>query len=162
MSPPTAIIFGVGSVRGVGGGAVCKRFAREGYHVKVAGRTPAKIKCMVADIAASGVGSIEAPPTDAADRRVRPSHGAWPGSRNGGRCGFQRGQRHPPRLTPLNTEQFEAFWRVSCYSIFLVGREAERRLLSLGRGTEIFTGASGRLRGKLGLRTLRSPRPACA
>lgn len=30
MSQPTAIVLGVGSVRGVGG-AVCKRFAREGY-----------------------------------------------------------------------------------------------------------------------------------
>ena len=58
MNQPTAIVFGVGSVRGVGG-AVCKCFAREGYHVIVAGRTPAKIEAVVA-ITTSGGGSAEA------------------------------------------------------------------------------------------------------
>lgn len=68
MSQPTAIVFGVGSARGVGG-AVCKRFAREGYHVIVAGRTLAKIEGVVADIATSSVGSAEALPTDVTDEK---------------------------------------------------------------------------------------------
>ena len=66
MTQATAIVFGVGSARGVGG-AVCKRFAREGYHVIVAGRTPTKIGEVVAEIQASGVGSAEAWPTDVTD-----------------------------------------------------------------------------------------------
>src|SRR5207253_1599830 len=44
----------------------------------------------------------------------------------------------------------EEFWRVGCFGGFLVGREAARRLVSLGRGTVLFTGASGSLRGKPG------------
>src|SRR5262249_43129263 len=44
----------------------------------------------------------------------------------------------------------EACWRVGCFAGFLVGREAARRLLPLARGTVIFTGASGSLRGKPG------------
>jgi NAD(P)-dependent dehydrogenase (short-subunit alcohol dehydrogenase family) len=53
-------------------------------------------------------------------------------------------------FTQLTAAQFEDFWRVGCYSGFLVGREAARRLVPLGRGTVIFTGASGSLRGKPG------------
>ncbi|WP_293372396.1 SDR family NAD(P)-dependent oxidoreductase [Nevskia sp.] len=64
MTRATAIVFGVGTARGVGG-AVCKRFAREGYDVIVAGRTPAKINQVVVEIAATG--SAEALPTNVTD-----------------------------------------------------------------------------------------------
>ena len=50
----------------------------------------------------------------------------------------------------MTAQQFEDFWRVGCFGGFLVGREAARRLLPLGRGTVIFTGASASLRGKPG------------
>ena len=39
---------------------------------------------------------------------------------------------------------------MGCFAGFLVGREAARRLVPLGRGTVIFTGASASLRGKSG------------
>jgi NAD(P)-dependent dehydrogenase (short-subunit alcohol dehydrogenase family) len=38
--------------------------------------------------------------------------------------------------------------RQNCFGGFLVGREAARRLAPLGRGTVIFTGASGSMRGR--------------
>ena len=41
-------------------------------------------------------------------------------------------------------------WRIGCFGGFLVGREAARRLVPLGRGTVLFTGASGSMRGKPG------------
>ncbi len=41
-------------------------------------------------------------------------------------------------------------WRVACFGGFLVGREAARRMVPTGRGTVIFTGASGSLRGRPG------------
>ena len=50
----------------------------------------------------------------------------------------------------VTAQLFEDFWRVGCFAGFLVGREAARRLVPLGRGTVIFTGASGSLRGKAG------------
>ena len=50
----------------------------------------------------------------------------------------------------LTAAQFEDFWRVGCFSGFLVGRAAARRLVPLGRGTVIFTGASASIRGKPG------------
>ncbi|VVM74902.1 hypothetical protein PS664_01981 [Pseudomonas fluorescens] len=154
MNRPTAIVFGVGSVRGVGG-AVCKRFAREDYHVIVAGRTSAKIDEVVADIAASGIGSAEALRIDvtdeaqviaAFDRAMDPGPGREPADvviSNAGNNAFID-------FTQLSSEQFEDFWRVGCYAGFLIGREAARHLAPLGRGTVIFTGASGSLRGKPG------------
>ena len=154
MSQPTAIVFGVGSVRGVGG-AVCRRFAREGYHVIATGRTLSKIEEVVAEITASGIGSAEALRTDvtdetpviaAFDRAMNPGPGREPADvivSNAGNNAFID-------FTKLTAAQFEDFWRVGCYSGFLVGREAARRLVPLGRGTVIFTGASGSLRGKPG------------
>ncbi|WP_205789983.1 SDR family NAD(P)-dependent oxidoreductase [Burkholderia sp. Ac-20353] len=59
MGQPTVIPFGAGSVRGIGG-SVAKRFAREGYHVIVTGRTLGKIEEVVVEIAASQGGSAEA------------------------------------------------------------------------------------------------------
>src|SRR6478609_1596618 len=50
----------------------------------------------------------------------------------------------------LSAQMFEDFWRIGCFGGFLVGREAARRLVPLGRGTVLFTGASGSLRGKPG------------
>jgi hypothetical protein len=56
------------------------------------------------------------------------------------------------------------FWRAGWLGGFLVGREAVRRLVPLGRGTVIFTGASASIRGKPGFAhfSARPPRPACA
>ncbi|HEX2271841.1 MAG TPA: SDR family oxidoreductase, partial [Pyrinomonadaceae bacterium] len=48
----------------------------------------------------------------------------------------------------LGAEDFERVWRQSCFSGFLVGREAARCMLLRGCGTVIFTGASGSMRGK--------------
>ena len=54
----TAVVVGVGAERGLGA-ALCRRFASEGYHVLVAGRTPEKITQVAKTICATG-GSAEA------------------------------------------------------------------------------------------------------
>ena len=43
MTRPRAIVLGVGAELGLGA-AACRRFAAEGYHVLIAGRTAAKIE----------------------------------------------------------------------------------------------------------------------
>ncbi len=55
---------------------------------------------------------------------------------------FNAGNNRRIEFTELSAEQFEDFWRVGCFGGFLVGREAVRRLVPLGRGTVLFTGAS--------------------
>jgi NAD(P)-dependent dehydrogenase (short-subunit alcohol dehydrogenase family) len=153
MSRKSAIVVGVGAEQGLGA-ALCRRFAAEGCHVFVAGRTPEKIERVVASIVEAG-GAAEAVKTDATqedevvglfDRAFAPG-----------------GAREPPDLVVFNAGNnrrmdfrevpaalFEDFWRVGCFAGFLVGREAARRLVPLGRGTAIFTGASASLRGKPG------------
>ncbi len=153
MSKPTAVVVGVGAEQGLGA-AVCRRVAAGGYHVLVAGRTLDKIDKVVKTIVSSG-GSAVPVVTDATseddvfalfDRAMKPGAGFDPvdlvvsNAGNNQRLDFRE----------LSVAQFESFWRVGCLSGFLVGREAARRLVPLGRGTVIFTGASASIRGKPG------------
>jgi NAD(P)-dependent dehydrogenase (short-subunit alcohol dehydrogenase family) len=153
MYTPTAIVVGVGAERGLGA-AVCMRAAREGHHVFVAGRTASKIDQVVATIRARG-GSAEAVVTDTtveADVIALFDHAM------NARAGFEApdlvvynaGNNRMLDFRELSASSFEDYWRVGCFGGFLVGREAARRLVPLGRGTVIFTGASGSLRGKPG------------
>ena len=153
MSRKSAIVVGVGAEMGLGA-ALCRRFAAEGHHVFVAGRTPEKIERVVASIAAAG-GGAEAVATDATkegevvrlfDRAFAPS-----AERDGvDLVVFNAGNNRRMDFREVPAALFEEFWRVGCFAGFLVGREAARRLVPLGRGTVIFTGASGSLRGKPG------------
>jgi NAD(P)-dependent dehydrogenase (short-subunit alcohol dehydrogenase family) len=152
MSVPSAVVIGVGAEKGIGG-AVCRRFAREGYHVLVAGRTPSKIE-RVADSIRSAGQSAEAVTTDTTseadvlalfDRAMAPGPRREPADV----VVFNSASLNVPfDFASLSVEQFEETWRQNCFAGFLVGREAARRLVPLGRGTVIFTGASGSMRGR--------------
>src|SRR5712671_7241768 len=149
----TAVVVGVGAERGLGA-ALCRRFAAEGYHVLVAGRTPEKIAQVAKMIGATGAGA-EAITVDTTreddvirlfDRAMSPGDGRAPADV----VIFNAGNNRRIDFRELSAEQFEQFWRIGCFGGFLVGREAARRLAPLGRGTIIFTGASASLRGKPG------------
>jgi NAD(P)-dependent dehydrogenase (short-subunit alcohol dehydrogenase family) len=151
MAIQTAVVVGVGAASGLGA-ALCRRFAQAGYHVLAAGRTAEKLAALAADITAAG-GSAEAFPTDATsetdvirlfDRAAAPGAGREPVSL----VVANAGNNKPIDFRTLTAAQFEDFWRVGCFAGFLVGREAARRMVPLGRGTVIFTGASASLRGK--------------
>lgn len=151
MDKPSAVVVGVGAEQGVGA-ALSMRFASEGYHVLIAGRTKAKIDAIDALIKARG-GSSAAIVTDATsekdvislfDTAMNPGAGRAPADL----VVFNAGNNQIIDFKTLSAEQFEDFWRVGCFAGFLVGREAARRLAPLGRGTVIFTGASASLRGR--------------
>jgi len=153
MSLPTAIVVGVGAERGLGA-ALCRRFAREGYHVLVAGRTPEKIEQVARAIRSTG-GSAEVIATDTTsepdvvrlfDRAMAPGQGFAPSDL----VVYNAGNNRRLDFRELTAETFEEFWRIGCFGGFLVGREAARRLVPLGRGSVIFTGASASLRGRPG------------
>jgi NAD(P)-dependent dehydrogenase (short-subunit alcohol dehydrogenase family) len=153
MSAPTAVVVGVGAERGLGA-ALCRRFAAEGYHLLVAGRTPEKIAQVVQTIRKTG-GSAEPMAVDTTreddvvrlfDRAISPGDGHDPSDL----VVFNAGNNQRIDFRQLTAAQFEDFWRVGCFGGFLVGREAARRLAPLGRGTVIFTGASASLRGRPG------------
>ena len=52
------------------------------------------------------------------------------------------------RIIDMDSEYFEKSWKVSCYGGFLFGREALKRMVPIGSGTIIFTGATAALRGR--------------
>jgi len=142
----TALVVGVGASLGLGA-ASARRFAREGLHVVVAGRTAEKVQRVADEIRASG-GSAQAVIGDAASendamRFVETAESKGPLAlvlQNSG------GNRRDPFLD-LATADFEAIWREQCLAGFLTGREAARRMVPRGRGTILFTGATGSLRG---------------
>ena len=70
-----AVIIGVGPDRGLGA-QLCKRFAKEGLQVVAAGRTPASVDAVVADIQGSGgeASSFVADATKEADVAALFSH----------------------------------------------------------------------------------------
>jgi NAD(P)-dependent dehydrogenase (short-subunit alcohol dehydrogenase family) len=153
VSTPTAVVVGVGAEQGLGG-ALSRRFAAQGYHVLVAGRTPDKIEKVVRTIKAGG-GSAEAVTVDTTredevvrlfDRAMSPDAGRDPTDL----VVFNAGGNQRIEFREMTAEQFEQFWRVGCFGGFLVGRETAKRLVPLRRGTLIFTGASASLRGKAG------------
>ena len=153
MGKPVAIVFGVGAERGLGA-ALCRRFAAEGHHVLVAGRTAEKLERVVSTIRNQG-GSAqpvivdvtsEADVVHAFDRAFSPEAGLEPADL----VVYNAGNNRKLDFRELSAELFEDFWRVGCFGGFLVGREAARRMAPLGRGTILFTGASGSLRGKPG------------
>ena len=152
MRTSTAVVIGVGAERGIGG-AVCRRFAREGYHVLVAGRTHEKIARVAEAIGAAGWSAepvtvdttSEADVLALFDKAMRPAAGREPADA----VVFNSASLNIPfDFRELSAAQFEETWRQNCLAGFLVGREAARRLVPLGRGTVIFTGASGSMRGR--------------
>jgi NAD(P)-dependent dehydrogenase (short-subunit alcohol dehydrogenase family) len=145
-----ALVIGVGAEQGLGA-ALCRRFAREGYHVLVAGRTPARVATVAQAIVAAGGraepvradATVESDVVDLFDRAMSEEAGA-----PADLVVFNAGNNYPHDFRSLEAAAFEDSWRVGCFAGFLVGREAARRLVPLGRGTVIFTGASGSLRGR--------------
>jgi NAD(P)-dependent dehydrogenase (short-subunit alcohol dehydrogenase family) len=145
-----ALIVGVGALRGLGA-ALALRFAREGRHVIVAGRTPDQLADVVKAVGAVG-GNAEAFPADATreadiaalfDRAV-----AQDATDPADLVVFNAANMSRRDFRELSADEFETAWRISCFGGFLVGRETARRLVPLGRGTLIFTGASASLRGR--------------
>jgi NAD(P)-dependent dehydrogenase (short-subunit alcohol dehydrogenase family) len=140
-----AIVVGVGAEAGLGG-ALCLRFGREGFHVLVAGRTPVRLEAIAQRIRDAGgqATAVACDTTVEADVvRLFDAAGAAPEV-----VVFNAGNNRIANLAEMESAFFEDTWRVACYGGFLVGREAARRMAPAGRGTVLFTGATGSLRGK--------------
>src|SRR5205823_3862656 len=137
MTKRTALVIGVGAEIGLGA-ALCRRFASAGLHVLIAGRTPSKLENVATSIVAAG-GSAEAVTMDTTkeadvvelfDRAMAPAN-----SREAPELiVYNAGGNQKVDFRELSAELFEQFWRVGCFGGFLVGREAARRLVPLGRG----------------------------
>jgi NAD(P)-dependent dehydrogenase (short-subunit alcohol dehydrogenase family) len=143
--PRTAIVIGVGPDRGLGA-QLCRRFAAEGLHVLVAGRTRGKLDAVVEAIRSDG-GSAEAVVADATSEADTLALFDRAGA-DLDLAVYNAGNNTPGRIEDMEADYFEKSWRVCCFGGFLFGREAVRRMKPRGGGTLLFTGASASLRGR--------------
>ncbi|BEU27705.1 SDR family NAD(P)-dependent oxidoreductase [Paraburkholderia sp. 22B1P] len=147
---PKAVVIGVGPEHGLGAG-LSRRFAAEGRHVIIAGRTEAKVERVRERIVEAG-GSASAVVMDVTREAdvIRLFDIAMQADENGGSAdliAYNAGNNQPLDLRTMEADVFESFWRLNCFGGFLAGREAARRFTPLGRGSILFSGATGALRG---------------
>jgi NAD(P)-dependent dehydrogenase (short-subunit alcohol dehydrogenase family) len=143
-----ALVVGAGDATG---GAIARRFAREGFHACVTRRTAEKLTPLVARITAEG-GRARAFGSDARreeqvvdlvatiEREVGPIEVAV--YNVGGNVNF------PIRET--TTRVYTKVWEMCALGGFLMGREVAKVMVPRGRGTIIFTGATASVRGGVG------------
>ncbi len=140
------LVMGAGDATG---GAIAKRFAREGYTACVARRHADKLQPLVEAIAAEG-GSARAFGCDARvegevlelfasiEREVGPLEAVV----------FNIGANVQFAITETTERVYRKVWEMAALAGFLTGREAAKAMLPRGRGTIIFTGATASLRGR--------------
>jgi NAD(P)-dependent dehydrogenase (short-subunit alcohol dehydrogenase family) len=143
------LVVGVGASQGLGA-ASARRFARAGFHVVIAGRTREKLEQVASEIVSSG-GAADLVVGDAsveadAQRIVAAAEARGPIEL----ALHNAGSNRRDSILELEAANFEQLWREHCLGGFLIGREVARRMVPRGKGTMLFTGASGSLRGKAG------------
>lgn len=140
-----ALIIGAGDATG---GAIAKRFAREGLVACVTRRSADKLAPLVDEITRSG-GRAHGFASDARqeeevaklvdgiERDIAPIEVMV----------FNIGANVPCSILDETARKYFKIWEMACFSGFLVGREVARRMVARGRGTIIYTGATAGLRG---------------
>jgi NAD(P)-dependent dehydrogenase (short-subunit alcohol dehydrogenase family) len=143
----TVAVIGAGDYIG---SEIAKKFATEGFSVFVGRRNGDKLAPLVKEIEAAG-GKAFARTLDArkeeeiatflsdADKHAPLEV-----------CVFNIGANVNFPLLETTERVFRKVWEMACYSGFLAGREAARLMLSRGRGSMFFTGATASLRGGVG------------
>jgi NAD(P)-dependent dehydrogenase (short-subunit alcohol dehydrogenase family) len=140
------LVMGAGDATG---GAIARRFAREGYVACVARRQGEQLQALVDAIEAEG-GQARAFACDAREeaqvlelfssieREVAPLEVVV----------FNIGANVQFSITETSERVYRKVWEMAALAGFLTGREAARVMLPRGRGTILFTGATASLRGR--------------
>ena len=157
-APRAALVVGAGDATG---GAIARRFAREGYVACVTRRSADKLAPLVERIRADG-GRAEGYASDARredevvalveriEREVAPIEVAV----------FNVGANVRFGITETTERVYRKVWEMAALAGFLVGREAARAMLPRARGTIVFTGATASLRGSAGFAAFASAKHA--
>ncbi len=146
--PKAILVIGAGDATG---GAIARRFAREGYIACVTRRNADKLQPLVDQIVAEG-GQAHAFGSDARkeeemvalveriEREIAPIEVAV----------FNIGANVRFPITETTARVYFKVWEMGCFAGFLMGREVAKAMLPRGRGTILFTGATASLRGREG------------
>ncbi|MFC7516004.1 SDR family oxidoreductase [Herbaspirillum sp. GCM10030257] len=140
-----ALIIGAGESTG---GAIARKFAKEGLITCVTRRSADKLQPLIDEIQAAG-GQAYGFGSDARkedevvklvddiERDIAPIEVMV----------FNIGANVPSSILEETARKYFKIWEMACFSGFLVGREVAKRMVTRGRGTIIFTGATAGLRG---------------
>ena len=140
-----ALIIGAGDATG---GAIAKRFAKEGYITCVTRRHAEKLQALVAEIEQQG-GKAYAFGSDAR-KEEQVIQLIEEIESNIGEIEvmvFNVGANVPCSILEETAQKYFKIWEMACFSAFLVGREVAKRMVPRQKGTIIFTGATAGLRG---------------
>ncbi|WP_321814534.1 MULTISPECIES: SDR family oxidoreductase [unclassified Paraburkholderia] len=148
MQKKAVLVIGAGDATG---GAIARRFAREGYIACVTRRHADKLAPLVAQIEAEG-GVAHAFGSDARkeedmvalfaeiEANIAPIEVAI----------FNIGANVRFSVTETTARVYQKVWEMACFAGFLMGREAAKAMLPRARGSILFTGATASLRGRAG------------
>ena len=145
---PAMLVIGAGDATG---GAIAKRFAREGYRVCVARRTKEALAELVAEIEGDG-GWVRAFGCDARDEEQMVALFDTIESEVGPleAVVFNIGANVFFPIRETTARVYRKVWEMAAFAGFLTGREAARVMVPRQRGTIILTGATASLRGGKG------------
>lgn len=148
MTKPVALVVGAGDALG---GAIARRFAREGYTVCLVRRSADKLAPLIAEIEAAGGTAL---PFGVDARREEQVTALISGIEAGvgpiEAMVFNIGANVRFTITETTARVYYKVWEMACFAGFLAGRETARVMLGRGRGTIIFTGATASVRGRAG------------
>ena len=149
MTTPTSVlVIGAGDATG---GAIARRFAREGLIACVTRRNADKLQPLLQQIRDAG-GTAHGFGSDARDeaqmaelvatieRDVAPIEVAV----------FNIGANVRFNITETTERVYRKVWEMGALAGFLMGREVAKAMLPRGRGTILFTGATASVRGSAG------------
>jgi NAD(P)-dependent dehydrogenase (short-subunit alcohol dehydrogenase family) len=149
MTEPRAVlVVGAGDATG---GAIARRFAREGYVACVTRRQADKLAPLVERIRAEGGVAhgfaADARKEDAVEALVQRIEAEIAPIEV---VVFNIGANVRFGITETTERVYRKVWEMAALAGFLVGREAARVMRPRGRGTIVFTGATASLRGGVG------------
>lgn len=147
MNTQTKVVLVIGAGDATGG-AIAKRFAREGYIACVTRRSADKLQPLVDSIRAEG-GQAHGFASDARKEedvaalveQIESSIGPIEA------FVFNIGANVPCSILEETARKYFKIWEMACFSGFLTGQAVARRMVTRGRGTILFTGATAGLRG---------------
>jgi NAD(P)-dependent dehydrogenase (short-subunit alcohol dehydrogenase family) len=147
MEEKVCLVLGAGDATG---GAIARRFAREGYHACIVRRArhvdqleelASRIRGDGGKATAFGADAREEDEVIALFDRIEEDIGPLEVVvfNIGGNVNFS--------ITETTSRVYRKVWEMGCFAGFLAGREAARVMLPRARGTILFTGATASVRG---------------
>ncbi len=144
---PKKVVLVVGAGDATGG-AIAKRFAREGYIACVTRRSADKLQPLVDEIREAG-GEAHGFASDARKEEAVAALIEQIESNIGPieAFVFNIGANVPCSILEETARKYFKIWEMACFAGFLSSQAVARRMVRRGRGTILFTGATAGLRG---------------